>query len=68
MKAVIFPKEGWVLSEEEMIQHCRNHLASYKKPRSVEFFPEPLPKNSAGKILRRALREKYWAGHHRRIN
>jgi acyl-CoA synthetase (AMP-forming)/AMP-acid ligase II len=68
VKAVIFPKQGWTLSEEEIIQHCRNHLASYKKPRSVEFFPEPLPKNSAGKILRRALREKYWAGYRRRIN
>ena len=68
VKAVVFAKEGWALSEEEMIQHCRNHLASYKKPRSVDFVQEPLPKNSAGKILRRALREKYWSGYKRRIN
>ena len=68
VKAVVVRKEGWMVSEEELIRHCRDHLASYKKPRSVEFYPEPLPKNSAGKILRRVLREKYWTGHDRRIH
>lgn len=68
VKAVVLLKEGWQVSEEEMIQHCKENLASYKKPRSVDFHHEPLPKNSAGKILRRALREKYWAGHDRRIH
>jgi long-chain acyl-CoA synthetase len=68
VKAVVFPKEGWTLKEEELIEHCRNSLAGYKKPRSIDFVKEPLPKNSAGKILRRALREKYWEGHTRRIH
>ena len=68
VKAVVFPKEGWTLKEEDLIEHCRNHLASYKKPRSVDFSQEPLPKNNAGKILRRALREIYWTGHARRIH
>lgn len=68
VQAVVVLKEGWVLSEEEIIQHCKENLAGYKKPRSVEFFNEPLPKNSAGKILRRALREKYWIGYDRRVH
>ena len=68
VKAVVFPKEGWTLKEEDLIEHCKNYLASYKKPRSVDFSREPLPKNDAGKILRRALREKYWTGHTRRIH
>lgn len=68
VKAVIYLKEGKSLTEEEIINHCREHLASYKKPRSVEFWSEPLPKNSAGKILRRAIREKYWQGFERRVH
>jgi long-chain acyl-CoA synthetase len=68
VKAIIFPKAGWTPSEEEIIQHCKDHLAGYKKPSSVEFSRDPLPKNSAGKILRRTLREKYWTGYSRRIN
>jgi acyl-CoA synthetase (AMP-forming)/AMP-acid ligase II len=68
VKAIIFPKAGWTPSEEEIIQHCKDHLASYKKPSSVEFSRDPLPKNSAGKILRRTLREKYWTGYNRRIH
>lgn len=68
VKAVLYLKEGKSLTEEEVITHCREHLASYKKPRSVEFWPEPLPKNPAGKILRRVVREKYWRGFERRVH
>jgi len=68
VKAVIYLKKGKSLTEEEVIDHCRKHLASYKKPRSVEFWSEPLPKNPAGKILRRAIREKYWQGFARRVH
>ncbi|RPJ43847.1 MAG: hypothetical protein EHM27_00100, partial [Deltaproteobacteria bacterium] len=68
VKAVLYLKEGKSLTEEEVINHCRKHLASYKKPRSVEFWSEPLPKNPAGKILRRVVREKYWQGFARRVH
>ncbi len=68
VKAAILLKEGVRLSEEEIILHCQEYLASYKKPRSIEFWTEPLPKNSAGKILRRAIREKYWQGMDRRVH
>lgn len=44
------------LSKEELIAHCKEHLAGYKVPRSIEFRTEELPKTTVGKVLRRALR------------
>jgi long-chain acyl-CoA synthetase len=43
------------LSEEQLLDYCREHLAKYKNPTSIEFLVE-LPKNTTGKILRRALK------------
>lgn len=45
------------LTEEELLEYCRQHLAKYKVPSSIDFLDE-LPKNTTGKILRRSLREK----------
>jgi long-chain acyl-CoA synthetase len=45
------------LTEEDLIAYCREHLAKYKVPSSIEFLEE-LPKNTTGKILRRALKEQ----------
>lgn len=59
-------KKGMKASEQEIIDFCRDNLASYKKPKSVDFVDE-LPKNSYGKILKKELREKYWQGQERRI-
>jgi malonyl-CoA/methylmalonyl-CoA synthetase len=42
---------------EQIMDHCKMHLASYKKPRQVEFFPA-LPKNNMGKILKEQLRKQ----------
>jgi long-chain acyl-CoA synthetase len=44
------------LTEEALLEHCRQHLTGYKIPRIVEFRSEPLPKSNIGKILRRQLR------------
>ena len=46
--------------------YAREHLASYKIPRSVSFLPE-LPRTGSGKILKRVLREPYWEGQDRRV-
>ncbi len=43
------------LSEEQVIEHCREHMAAYKVPREVEFRKD-LPKTNVGKVLRRSLR------------
>jgi long-chain acyl-CoA synthetase len=54
VKACVVRKRE-TLTEEEIIQHCRQSLAAYKVPRLVQFYAE-LPKTNVGKILRRELR------------
>jgi acyl-CoA synthetase (AMP-forming)/AMP-acid ligase II len=67
VKAVVVLREGMKATEGEIIEHCKKHLASYKKPKSVDFVPE-LPKNPYGKVLRRKLRERYWVGQERMVH
>lgn len=55
-QAFVVSREGSELGEEEILTHCRQHLASYKVPRRVLFVAD-LPRNSTGKILRRSLGE-----------
>ena len=57
VKAFVALKEGMTATEEEIIAHCRQHLAKYKVPTSVEFLTE-LPKSVLGKVLHRKLLEK----------
>ena len=59
-------KPGQDLSEEDVALFSREHLASYKVPRSIAFMDE-LPKTGSGKVLKRALREPYWAEHERNV-
>ncbi|MGA8353872.1 MAG: long-chain-fatty-acid--CoA ligase [Solirubrobacteraceae bacterium] len=66
--AIVVLKPGAQLEEGELIAHCRERIAGYKLPRSVEFRTEPLPKSGAGKLLKRELREPYWAGLERRVS
>ena len=47
------------ITKEEIIEFCKGHMASYKKPRYIEFIDE-LPRNASGKILKRVLKEPYW--------
>ena len=65
--AVVVAKPGAVLEAEAVIAFARRTIAAFKAPKSVSF-AEALPRNAAGKVLRRALREPYWAGHARRVN
>jgi acyl-CoA synthetase (AMP-forming)/AMP-acid ligase II len=64
--AVVVLRDGASVGGDEIQAHCRASLASYKKPRSVEFVSE-LPKSSYGKVLKRELREPYWRGYERRV-
>jgi long-chain acyl-CoA synthetase len=66
IKAIVALKQGQKATGEEIINFCKDHLASYKKPKSVEFI-DAIPKNPYGKVLKRELREKYWAGETRRV-
>ncbi len=64
--AVVAPKPGEMLTAQEIIAFCGDHMAGYKKPKAVDFVDE-LPVSGYGKILRREVREAYWAGHESRI-
>lgn len=57
VKAFVVPKEGETLTEEDIIEFCKEKLAAYKTPKKVEFRSE-LPKSAVGKILRKVLREE----------
>lgn len=67
VKAVVVLREGHEATEQDIIEHCRKNIASYKKPKSVEFV-DSIPVNPNGKVMRRELREKYWVGLTRRVN
>jgi len=67
VKACVVVKKGEELNEAEVIAYARNHIAGYKCPKSVDFIPA-LPRNPAGKILRKDLRAPYWEGKDRAVN
>ena len=56
--AVIVKKEGSNLTEEDVIEFCKKHLASYKKPRKVQFTDE-IPRTPSGKVQKYILRNQY---------
>ena len=64
--AILVLKEGETATEEEIIEHCRDKLGGFERPRSVNFIEE-LPRNPSGKVVKRELREPYWVGHKRRV-
>lgn len=68
VKAIVVPKPGVTPDAADIIAFTRSRIAHFKAPRSVDFLATPLPRSSSGKILRRELREPYWAGKDRRVN
>lgn len=66
--AEVVPKAGVELTTDEVIAHCRTLIGGYKVPRSVNIRSEALPKSGAGKILKRDLRDPFWAGRERAVN
>lgn len=66
IKAFVALLPGMSVTEEELISFCRHHIASYKKPKSVDFV-DVLPKNNYGKILKRELRVGYWKDKVRKV-
>jgi long-chain acyl-CoA synthetase len=65
--ACVVLKPGMSLDEEALIRHCRQSLANYKIPRHVEFLDTDLPKSGSGKVLKRLLRDRFWAGAQRLV-
>jgi len=66
VKAFVVPRAGAARSANELIDHCRSMIASYKKPRSVEFI-EALPRLPSGKIDKKALRAPFWGREGRNV-
>ena len=66
VKAIVQLRPGASATADELIAFCDARIAGYKKPRSVDFVDE-IPREPAGKLLKRMLRERYWAGAGRRI-
>jgi long-chain acyl-CoA synthetase len=64
--AVVQPQPGVELSEPDVKAYLRQHMASYKVPKRVEFHAV-LPREDSGKIFKRKLREPFWAGMDRKI-
>ena len=60
-------KEGACLSEAQLLEYLQQHLGRFKIPRAFYFRPDPLPKTGTGKILKRELREQFWAGKEKRV-
>jgi long-chain acyl-CoA synthetase len=65
--ACVALKPHCAVSEQELVQFCRDRLSPYKIPRRVEFSETELPKGASGKILKRVLRERFWGGKQRAI-
>jgi len=67
VKACVVCKPGEQVEEGELIAYARERIAAFKAPKSVDVIPE-MPRNASGKILRRQLREPYWAGQDRQVS
>jgi fatty-acyl-CoA synthase len=67
IKALVVLREGRQATEAEVIAFCRDNLAHFKCPTSVDFV-ENLPRTATGKLQKFVLRDKYWAGLEKRVN
>ncbi|MFE3499835.1 AMP-binding protein [Kitasatospora sp. NPDC059160] len=64
---VVLREDRAAVTEAELIAHCKQRLAGYKSPTSVEFRAE-LPRTATGKLQKFRLREPYWSGRERQVN
>jgi|SRR5579871_3089639 len=65
--AFVVCKPGHALTAEELCVFLQERIARFKMPRAIEFVEDALPKTGTGKIVKRALREKFWEGKERRV-
>jgi long-chain acyl-CoA synthetase len=67
VKAVVVLKPDAPRDPQAILAHARDRIAAFKVPKTVDFV-SALPRNAAGKVLRRELREPYWAGRACKVN
>jgi long-chain acyl-CoA synthetase len=68
VKAMVVLRPGCEAATEDIIAFARTRIAGFKAPKSVDFVQGPLPRGPSGKILRRAVREPFWADRERQVN
>jgi long-chain acyl-CoA synthetase len=66
VKAFCELKPGRLAEAADLLAHCRDTLASYKRPKSIDIVKE-LPRNTMGKLLKRELRDPYWKDRERKV-
>jgi acyl-CoA synthetase (AMP-forming)/AMP-acid ligase II len=67
VKAVVVLKPGQIATGKEIIDFCREHLAHYKNPKSVDFV-DSLPRTGSGKIHKKCIRDRYWQGYGKKVH
>ena len=67
IKALVVVREGTTVTEAELIAHCRDHMAHFKAPTSVEL-RDALDRTATGKLQKYKLRQPYWAGREKAVN
>jgi len=67
VKAIVVVKPGCAITATELISYCRERIAHYKAPKSVDF-ADSLPRNPSGKLLKRVLRAPHWEGRERGVH
>ncbi len=67
IKALVVVREGSTVTETELIEHCRERMAHFKAPTSVELRPA-LDRTATGKLQKYKLRQPYWAGREKSVN
>jgi acyl-CoA synthetase (AMP-forming)/AMP-acid ligase II len=66
LKAIVVLRQGMTATDDEIIDFCKGKLGGFERPRSVDFV-DSLPRTPSGKVLKRILREPYWAGRSRHV-
>jgi acyl-CoA synthetase (AMP-forming)/AMP-acid ligase II len=67
IKALVVRTPGTEIGEQDIVAHCKQRLAGFKAPTTVEF-RDAIPRTATGKVQKFRLREPYWAGHQRGVN
>ncbi len=67
VKGIVVLKPGENTSQEEIIRFCKDRIAHYKAPKSIDFM-DSLPKTGSGKIHKKELRARYWEGYEKKIH
>lgn len=67
VKGIVVLKPGYKATAEEIIKFCKDRMAHYKAPKSIDFM-DTLPRTGSGKIHKKGLRDKYWEGYTKRVH